>query len=207
MAKVIINEISIRKKFVESAQKGQRMEAFMRNAASARVVGAKEELLKNFDSHDATKELQGSAKSRTSKFLSKGNLIAFLGLSNPKELVAQVREYLRSGIQLRKDKARIYGSGNKINFDFKVQYPTKTEVFEAFPAPDNYSSLSWLQIIEKGIHSIIWYIFWSKGFNTDASRSGTGLEVKGGNIKNVADFQPQSYISGLIEKFVERFRR
>lgn len=207
MALTRINEVSIRKKFLDVA-KAPKMQGFMRSAANTRFQIARQIMLEDFDKHEVTQELKGSAKSRTSKFLSKGNLIAFLGLSNPKELLASVRNFLRTNTNMS-DKAKISTQGNKINFGFRVSVPSKTQVFEAFPAPDNYSSRSWLEIIEKGINSIIWYVFWSKGFGPKSnSRSGTGLEIPGANIKNVGVYTPpESYISGLIEKFISKFKR
>ena len=208
MALTRINEVSIRQKFVKAAQ-APKFTNFMHSAANTRFVIAREVMLEDFDKHEVTQELKGSPKSRTSKFLSKGNLIAFLGLSNPKELLASVRNFLRTNTNMS-DKAKISIAGNRINYGFKVTVPSKSQVFEAFPAPDDYSSRSWLEIIEKGINSIIWYVFWSKGFGPKSnSRSGTGLEIEGANIKNVAKYTPpeDSYISGLIEKFISKFKR
>lgn len=203
MAKTLINEISIKKKFITAASAPNRV-AFFRNSANARVVAAKESLLSDFDNNEATIELQGSPSDRDSKFVNKGNLISFLGLPDGPGVVAEVREYLRENISMGKD-AKISVKGNKINFEFKVKVPSKTQVFEAFPSPDGYSSKSFLEIIEKGIGSAAQFIFWSLGFNTAVSRSGTGLQSKG-SVKNPGVLKTKPYISEILEKFINRFK-
>lgn len=204
MAFTRINEISIKQKFVSAAQ-APKFQGFMKQAANTRFTIGKQILLESFDKHPATIELKGSPASKESSFVSKGNLISFLGLPNAKEEVAAVREFLRENIEMD-DKANISLDKNKINYGFKITVPSKTQIYDAFPSPDNYSSQSWLEIIEKGFSSIIKYIFWSKGFNTALSRSGTGLQTKG-EVKNIATYNGKPYISELIDNFIKRFKR
>jgi hypothetical protein len=203
MARTIINEVSIRKKFVDVA-KAPRMTGFMRNAANTRFQIARQVMLEEFDSNEITDELKQNPSEPGSSLVSKGNLVSFLGLEDGKTEVANVREFIRENTDMS-DEAKISVQGNKINFGFKVSVPSKTQVFEAFPAPDGYSSKSWLEIIETGIGSATKYIFWSLGFDTPASRSGTGLQSKG-NVKNVAKFTPKPYISTILEKFFNKFK-
>lgn len=202
MAKAYINEVSISKKFVNAAKKDKYVN-FMRSAANTRFQFARQLMLEELDSHPVTKELQQSPSEPGSAQVSKGNLVSFLGLSDGASEVANVREYLRKNTELGSE-VKITEERKNINYSFKVEVPSKTQVFEAFPAPDSYSSKSWLEIIEKGIGSAAQYIFWSLGFNTVKSRSGTGLQSKG-EVKNVASLKTRPYISEILDNFRKKF--
>jgi len=52
------------------------------------------------------------------------------------------------------------------------------------------------------------YIFWSLGFGSPPSRSGTGLQLTGGKeAKNPATFKPMLYVTELLQDFRDRFSK
>jgi len=210
MARTTINEISLRKKFATAASAPNRV-AFMRNAALARVTAAREEMLDKFDEDEVTKELQQDAATPGSTLISKGNLVSFIGFEGGDGATeaANLREYLRTHTVLKDKPPVIVDKKNRIDFNFTVSVPSKTEIYEAFPSPKQngapYSSRGWVEIIEKGIGNAAKYIFWWEGFKS-GSRSGTGLQTKG-TATNPGSFTPKpTYISGLIERFLARFK-
>lgn len=201
MALKSVNLVSINSKIVNKLKQKQ-YQNFMYSAANTRFVFAKDDLLEQFDNHEVTKELKEGAKATSSEFIDHGNLASFIGLPDAEQEVAEVREFLRENTVLQ-NSPRITTSKNKINYKFPVKVPSKTQVYEQFPTPDNWSSRSWLQLIEDGIGNAAKYVFRLLGLPN--SRSGTGLQISK-NRKDGGSFKSVKYISEIIDNFRARFK-
>lgn len=209
MSARITNEVSIRSKIVSAAKKRQYV-GLARSAANTRMVFAREQLLKDFDSHEVTKELLQDPSKEGSALVSKGNLVSFIGFEDASLEVGKVRDFLRentelgNGVKISNDKSKIY-------YEFPVRYPSKTQLNEITPTPDGWSSKSWIELIETGISNAASYIFSKVGFSFGGSRSGFGLQIKDRSgrarqTKAGGSFTPQKYISEILDNFKSRFR-
>jgi hypothetical protein len=171
------------------------------------MIFAKLELLKEFDNTEVVQELLSGPSTTTSKFLEpRGNLASFLGMEDSSLEVGRLRNFLDENIGLNNSVPNITNDKNKIYYDFRVKVPSKTELNENFPVPDNFTSKSWLEVIETGLGataSAIYYIFNSKGLPN--SRSGYGLQSKY-RKKSGGEFKPIKFISKLLEDFAKKFK-
>lgn len=205
----LINEISIKSK-LNKAMTGKKFEGLARSAANTRFVFAKQNLLEEYDDDKVVKELSAASSNPSiqgSSIVSKGNIIAFLGLppgSHPEE---GLRDYLKNNISMD-NKAKIEVTNNAINFGFKVNVPSKTTL-NSYNDENNklpWSSRNFIDIIENGVNTgVQQFIFWSKGFLSN-SISGTGLESKG-KVSNVVKFTPVKFLTNLLTEFKERFSK
>ncbi|MEK6879002.1 MAG: hypothetical protein AABY22_05310, partial [Nanoarchaeota archaeon] len=186
MALKSYNSVSIQLKVVNTLKQKQ-YQNFMYNASNARFVAAKQQMLNSFDNHIVTKELQAGPRANDSELVDHGNLASFIGFENSENSVLELREYLRENTNLENN-PRINLSKNRITYDFPVTLPSKTEIYNTFPTPDNWSSRGWVQLIEQGIGNAANYVFRLLGL--PGSRSGTGLQIKkkrkaGGSFKPI----------------------
>ncbi len=206
-----INEISLRRRLNQTVASSKRMEGFARVAANTKYQFALRDLEKNINEDPVSKEITEACKnpSITQKdIISKGNIASAIGFHVGSEPIEELKDLLVENIQMD-DKAKISVGKSEVDFAFKVNIPSRNEINSALSGHgvDEWTTRSWLDMIEKGIPYLAKYIFWSAGFPEDAgSRSGTGLQSKG-KVKNQAEFTPRKdYLSKIIEKFVARFK-
>lgn len=208
MARIIINRINFSNK-INGALTSKRFGGIVGNAAQARFDFRKDELLKDFDDSEITKELQAGAKA-TSSVLSYGNLASFVGLSDSNRSVAELRLYLQSKVRFNhKDQTPIFKkTRDGAVFEYKVNSPTLQEIYDAFPAESTYSK-SWIQIIHDGYGTFSYYVFRLLGFNSANSISGTGLQrpTKRKWMK-VPDSSPKfKWINQILLNFKNQFKK
>jgi hypothetical protein len=209
MSARITNEISIRSKLVTAAKKKQYV-GIARSAANTRLVFAREAMLAEFDKHPVTKELLQDPSKEGSSLVSHGNLVSFIGFEDASLEVGTVREFLREGVSLGNNPT-ITNTKLRIDYNFPVLYPSKTQLEEITPAPDNWTSKSWLKLIEEGVGNAASYIFSRVGFSFGESRSGFGLQLKDKSgrtreRKAGGSFTPTKYISEILDNFRKRFK-
>lgn len=207
MARNTINEITIRAKLAKELSK-TRYQNFAYNAAKTRFVFAKQQMLKEFDEHAVTKELIN--KPETSELLDRehpGSLFAFIGFYAGENPTNEVRDFLSEHSLLIRENPKITVTKNSITYNFKVRVPSKTQMFEQFPSPDGWTSMGWLELIEKGTSTAASFIFAVKDKDVKKfekySRSGRGLQntnYSGGGV-----FLPRKYISEIIDNFLKNF--
>ncbi len=206
-----INTISITKKLNQTVANSKKFEGLARSAAETRLTFAKFSLMKDIDESTVSKDIVAACQnpSITQKdIISKGNIASAIGFNQGAEPIEDLKEVLSEGIGMN-DKAKITISPKKVNFAYKVNIPTKRELYSILDGhgTEEWTSRSWLEMIENGISQLAKYIFWSEGFNTSNSRSGTGLQSKG-DVRNEAKFTPQkNYLNDIFAKFKARFNK
>lgn len=167
----ILNDANVNKEFDRIAR-----EQFML---------AKQKMLKEFDSHQVTKELENFGES---KLIPRGTLFGFLGFDKGDDPVAPLRDLLDRATILKPGRIR-RGRAQK---SYAVTIPTKEELYSATPLPWA-PGRSWLKAVEFGISGLGNYM----AIETDRSRSGEGIQVKnanlGGKFKNI------QYLSSILK--------
>jgi len=174
------------------------------SAANTRFVAAKQELLKNFDNHLVTRELQAGEKSpNISHTLSKGNLFSYIGFYESDDPTADLRNVFEE-MEMDED-PEVEFTPRMVLFVFNVPVPSEDEIMEATPYPDEWDIGSWALDVERAISGIQNYVY-SLRFNEasrEKSRSGTGLQDPRRELPGT--FRPISYISELLKQFSRKF--
>jgi len=214
MARVVVNEINIRNK-AHLSLKSNKYRGIARVAANSRMLFAEQSLLKAFDDHVVTKELQPENVSDdgNSALVSRGSLFSYLGFPEGSNPTDKLRNFLIQNIQME-DEPIFDDRKNTFTYKFPVNIPTKEEIDEVAGTPDEYSSKSWTRIIEEGIGggaAMVHYIFAvgeniAQRFKEVGSRSGWGLQTEK-MVSRGGTFTPVKYISEIIKNFKARFKR
>jgi hypothetical protein len=180
------------------------------------------EMLKSFDSHPVTVEIEnGSNSTNTSRTLGGyGNLFSFIGFIEGSDPLGPVRQRLKS-TTIRKTSQK-----NGV-FDFITNEPSREELFSMTKISSFRTEFeggrSWLDGIETGLSGLGFYLYNQKK-NFDSSRSGNAIQIRGGKKSEKAfgggstggaigmqrsRYKRVSYISGILKDFaksVERLR-
>ena len=149
----------------------------------------KKEMLKEFDTHPITRDLQGSIDSG---LVSKGSLFGFLGFQQGEDPTQELRDVLtKCSIRYLKIKhkqpTRIY----------RAEIPDKDTIYSATPlrwAPGR----SWVKAIEFGISGIGAYI----DLDNSKSRSGEGFQSKTSDTGG--SFKKSGYVSDILSNFQKK---
>jgi hypothetical protein len=172
---------------------------------------AVEQMRQDFDNHPVTREIEnGNASDNISDTLigvkskdNPQNLFSFIGFENGSDPVSPIRNILDEENESGPKVKYIRGSQQDgLRFKFAFTPPSKEEMFNETPMPWA-EGLSWADRIEKGIPGITHFL--SKP-GIKGSRSEGGIQVDA-NISPGARFRNVSYISGIINKFLENIRR
>ena len=153
---------------------------------------AKEKMLREFESHTVTKELEGGQTSTnlSSTLGGEGNLYSFIGFAGENAL-AELRELLVDGIKIvskRVDK-------NKLIFTVRIAIPDGEKIAAATPMPWA-PGISWAEGIEKGISGLGNFL----NKTSSQSRSGKGIQIDFDVRGN--QFSPTPYMTKILEDFV-----
>ncbi len=206
----IVNQINLTKKLQTTLQ-AKKFVGFVQNAANTRFVAAKQNMLEELAEHPVSKEIEEACANPAitqSDLISKGNIASAMGFfkgSNPVEVLSL---YLKNNTTMDSS-PKITLQSNKVVYNFPIITPSKEELYQSFPAPGQWTTRSWLDMIENGISFLSKYIFQSKGFKKvgNASRSTTGLQLKRGNVSNEASFNPKLYITEILNNFKAYFKK
>lgn len=151
----------------------------------------KQQMLKEFNTHQVTMELEQKTAADPSSFVSSGSLFGFIGFDSSDEPTEIVREML-SESELK------FIRFNGAIIDYKVFYPSKEELFDATPLPWA-AGRSWLKGIESGLSGLGQYLNLD---DSEYSRSGGGIQseykVRSGR------FKATSYISKILNNFIKK---
>ena len=146
---------------------------------------AKQKMLKEFDSHQVTKELESFGESG---LIPRGTLFGFLGFDKGDDPITPLRNLLDRATILKPGKIR-RGRAEK---SYTVIIPTKDQLYSATPLPWA-PGRSWLKAVEFGISGLGNYM----AIETDRSRSGEGIQVKNANLGG--RFKNTSYLSSILK--------
>ena len=178
----------------------KRMGMALRNVIQPKIQERQQELVKNFQIHPITIELNaGPRASNTSGTLGGyGNLFSFIGFSSsdkPTQVISQIfNEKIKFTVR-RRNKAGQY------TVTFYI--PSVEEIYSLTPIPW-MTGKSWVKNVEDGgFTNLGQYLFSSKGF--DQSVSGTGMQVK--NRSSSVNFSRTPYIGKLINDFKKSLLR
>lgn len=199
-AKILINRISIENKLKRNLTQKSYLNLAQRNA-EIRLNEAKRNLISDFNESEVTQEILAGPTLENSKFLDRGNLVSFLGLENPEQSIALIRNKLETQIKLDNSPNFIQTKTGLI-YEFRVETPSLQEIYDS--APSSWSSASWIELVQRGVNNFLAFIYFR--FYKPVSRSGHGLQnsrakSKGGKVLGIP------YVKEMIDRFKERFGR
>ncbi len=148
---------------------------------------AKQKMLRAFDAHVVTQELESTSGSG---LLPRGTLFGFLGFEKGDNPIEPLRALLEKSIILRPGKAK----KNTATKSYAVVIPSVNELYAATPLPWA-PGRSWVKAVEFGISGLGNYM----AIESDRSRSGEGIQVKSANLGG--KFKNTSYISSILKNF------
>jgi hypothetical protein len=159
-----------------------------------KVKSVQQNLLKNFEKHPVTVEIQGGATaSNVSGTLGGiGNLFTYIGFSDGERPLTPLR------LLLEKYEIRYHHSKTRTTINIIV--PTAAELFKVTPMPWA-TGRSWAKGIETGISGLGRYLYQ----NSPRSRSGGGVQVKG-KLRS-GKFSNTSYLSSLLNNYYKEIRK
>jgi len=200
-----INLVQLRKEL--STQEASIIAPKMKEVLNEKFKEEKANLLKEFDQHPVTQELNAGPYAQSSFITTKngGNLYSFLGFVEGIEPAKDLRNNLEAGIskgQVRKEVV----SKNKIVYTLETRIPTIEELKRRGELL-KWTTRSFIDVIEKGVNNFRRYLFDDSGRLSSKSRSGPAIQVKH-DIKNgrPAQVKPIPYITKLIENFKKNLR-
>ena len=183
----------------EIAQKGYKiMKPLVEVRAKAELEKSKQQLLRDFDSHPVTKEIQaGSNASNTSNTLGGyGNLFTFIGFDNSADPISPIRSLLARSIKIQSLRKKT----NELAFVLKFTVPTKEEIAAISPTP--WSTESWVEAVERGMSGLGKYLYSSDPSRFSTSRSKGGIEAQY-EVRSGQTSKPIDYMSGILLKMLK----
>jgi hypothetical protein len=128
------------------------------------------------------------------------NLTTFLGLENPGQDLADLRNVLDSGIFIKAGSRGVRQRGtDKIRYGFSVFFPSQSDLGTVALLPWGTGG-SWARAIENGVSGLGQYIYWKLG----KGRSGGGYQTK--RTLRPAIFTPINYLSGILERLKQKIK-
>jgi hypothetical protein len=162
-----------------------------------KVGEIKNDLLHDFNTHPATKEIEAGPELESSDVLpvGYGNLYSFLGFEDGSNPTMPVREKLES---ISVIKAPVV---HERSISFKVNMPNEEELNEA--APMHWEAgKSWIEAIEKGLSGFSHYLF---TLSRNVGRSGAGVQTEA-NVRG-EQFTGTPYLLEMLSKFKARLKK
>jgi hypothetical protein len=203
MASVILNKINISNK-ITGALTQKRFIGLAKNAAQARFIAVKEQVINDFNNSKITKEIEAGPYVN-SNFLSKGNLVSFLGIEDGPQSMANIRNKLELGIKMNQSPG-FTKRKDGVTYSFKVKAPTLQEIYDAVPSP--WSNKSIIELVQIGVNNFVYFIFDKLGKFGKYSRSGTGLQSEyKNNSGNPGKVLGIPWVNEIMGKFRARFSK
>jgi len=190
MRKIRINQRRLAS--IENKQVGPIVGNILQKKIIEGVNRARNEALKEFESHPATKEIDSGPEgfNQSGTLGGYGNLFSFIGFEESMKPIDPIRAIFNKKIDVKASPSNL--KSNKINFT--VNIPSKEDMFDASPMPW-IPGRSWLEGIEKGISGLSNYI----NRMSFSSRSGEGVQTK--NKIRTGRFRNIPYISQILNSF------
>ena len=187
---VEINQAQLLKDITFKNQRATTMA--MRRELEPKIKKAQDDLIKDFNAHAVTREIEGGADGTnlSNTLGGYGNLFSFIGFDSNENPTAVIREILSQKINFR---VRAVASGK---FKITILVPSKEEIFAITPMPWA-SGLSWAEGVEKGISNLGFYLYRRSGIR--GSNSGKGIQIK--RSKKSVTFKETPYVSKIFTDF------
>ena len=177
-------------------------------AAKKKAQGLRNAALKEFNSHEVTKELEKGNSGMSSSLLGgRGNFFGFLGFEQGYQPVEVVREILENNIKIRSPKGKLKKvSKTTFSWEFGIDVPSKTEMYKA-TATLPWTTKSWVKGIEGGITNAT-HTFFKKEGSGDVRfrRSKSGVALQSPQNIGFISFRPTPYITTLLEKLKKQLK-
>ena len=182
---------------------GKQLAPLLQKRVNLRLVRAAREvekiLLKEFEEHPVTKELQAGANSQnTSGTLGGyGNLFTYIGFNDADDPIEIIRSILSNSINV----SILPPDGKKMIQRAIISLPSKQEIELSTPLPWA-SGRSWVKGIEEGISNFGRYLSIQ---SRSAGRSGGGVQSE----KNISGrgFRSVSYLSEILTNLQNNIRQ
>ena len=166
----------------------------IKQAIEKKVKSAQQNLLKSFEKHPVTAEIQGgpTATNVSGTLGGIGNLFTYIGFSDGDRPLTVLR------ILLEKYEIRYHHA--KARTTINITVPTTAELFKVTPMPWA-TGRSWAKGIETGISGLGRYLYQDSA----RSRSGGAVQVKG--RLRAGKFSNTSYLSSLLNNYYKEIRK
>jgi hypothetical protein len=185
-----VNMRLVKKKVADS----NRLKRLMDQVARKRFDHAKKQIIKEFDHHSVTKELQAGpdGQNLSDTLGGYGNLFSYIGFPAGTDPTVVVKNFLINSIKLKRS-----SKGSKLDVSYRVSLPTLDDFnFAKMPWE---SGKGWVSSIESGISGFNYYM--AKA--VEASRSGTAIQVDG-KLRGRGSSAGIKYMSRMLSNFKQR---
>lgn len=185
--KVKINQRALKR--IEDSQVGPIVGKHIEKKIIQGVNQAHQEMIKEFESHPVTKEIESGPEgwNQSGTLGGYGNLFSYIGFEEGMDPLAPVRNLIKKALKVKS----IPQSQKSMILKFQVELPSKEDIFQASPMPW-VSGRSWVEGIEKGISGLGSYI----NRMTFTGRSGQGIQAK--NKVRSGQFRNTKYLSNIL---------
>lgn len=193
--KVRINESSLKK--IMNSQVGPIVGKLAEKKVVAAAEKAKKIMIKEFESHPVTKEIESGpyGYNQSGTLGGYGNLFSFIGFEEGMDPLSQIRSVLNKAMTIRS----VPPSHKSMMTQFVIELPSKEEIFSVTPNPWA-SGRSWAKGIEQGMSGFGEYLN-KMSFN---SRSGQGVQankkIRSGSFSNT------KYLSDILNGLERNIR-
>lgn len=191
-----------------SAQAKRTIEPHAQRIIDRQFDQIKQEILEEFDNDPVTQEIGAGANYTGPSMVpaSQGNLYSLIGFTTPMRPVQKLRTRLRKEIK-KVGRLATQVLSRKVAIEQRISIPTLDSIKDdaGGDSPLAWTSRSWLDLLERGITGLPYYIFHPTRFkNKDYSESGTAIEAKSRDGKMHAvrsgSMPGIPYISKLLNK-------
>ena len=182
----------------QMASKQMQRTAF--STVQARVNEARQELIRDFEDHPVTREIEGGTESSnlSGTLGGYGNLFTFIGFSAGSNPTSQIRKYLLRTARVFRQPKRVDRKQRHVDMVFSMDTPMKEDIESLTPSP--WSGKSWTREVERGISGFGFYMYSNDGV-TD-SRSGKAVQASN-KLRSLA-YKPVKYMSDILDKFYSK---
>jgi|TARA_R100001129_G_scaffold118062_1_gene81533 hypothetical protein len=173
--------------------KSQALQNLAYGAAKQKSDRLRRDLLREFDNHPVTKEIEQGPSGTSSLLGGRGNFFGFLGFNSGDKPIEILRDSLNDQFKILSKKGKVKkASKTSLIYSFDILYPTKTQIYAITPLA--WTSKSWVKGVEKGITNYTQTVF----KKSENSRSGVALQTdrKIGFIR----FSPTPYVTQMLDK-------
>lgn len=173
--------------------KSQALQNLAYGAAKQKSDRLRRDLLREFDNHPVTKEIEQGPSGTSSLLGGRGNFFGFLGFNSGDKPIEILRDSLNDQFKILSKKGKVKkASKTSLIYSFDILYPTKTQIYAITPLA--WTSKSWVKGVEKGITNYTQTVF----KESENSRSGVALQTdrKIGFIR----FSPTPYVTQMLDK-------
>jgi len=197
--------IKVKRNFTKHMMK-KRGGASVTRGVERRVRAAQKKLLREFESHPVTREIDSGPEGRniSGTLGGSGNLFSFLGFYEGDSPTTVVRSFINS-VQLKRNPKKKALKNGRVVFEFDVvSLGTKEGLFNDTRL--SWLGKSWLKGIESGISGLGYYLYLS-AYDFPGSRSGVAIQSKPPRrVRNLV-YRPTQYISALLREFKTNLKK